>query len=531
MNLRGIGKLYNASQPFIDQNILNGLGDKTAVYYGDDQITYQTLNNRVNQTANLLKETGLKMEERILINCYDSPELVYAFFGAIKMGAVPIPVNTMMQPHDYEYYLNNSRAKGLIVHETLWEKIVHLRSRFIYLKHVIVISESNTEKVPDILNFHRLLDRQPTEFELPLTCYDDPAFWLYSSGTTGDPKGVIHLHHDMEFATNTYAKQVLKMTENDRCLSASKLYFAYGLGGGMYFPFGTSGSTVLVKERSSPEAMFHAIEKYKPTIFFGVPTLFGAMIDYVEQTGKQFDLSSLRCCTSAGEALPPAFSKRWRELYNLEILDGIGSTEALHIYISNNIGDSKAGSSGKVVPGYKAKVVNEQGVPLPPNEIGDLVISGDSIAQGYWNLHEETKHKFIGKWLNTGDKYYEDENGYFWYCGRADDMMKVGGIWVSPIEIENCLLEYEAIFETAVIGVKNENGLVVPKAYIVLKEGYEPSLNLEREIQEFVKTNLARYKYPRIIHFIEQLPKTATGKIQRFKLRDSIQSDEMEYSR
>lgn len=528
MNVRGIGKLYNASQPFIDQNILNGLGDKTAVYYGNEQITYQMLHDRVNQTANLLQEIGLQMEDRILINCYDSPEFVYAFFGAVKMGAVPIPVNTMMQPHDYEYYLNNSRAKAIIVHETLWDQIANLRSRFIYLQHVIVISESVAEKHEDTLNFYSLLNEQPVQFEQVLTCFDDQAFWLYSSGTTGDPKGVIHLQHDMEFATKAYAKKVLKMTENDRCLSASKLYFAYGLGGGMYFPFGTSGSTVLVKERSSPETMFRAIEKHKPTIFFGVPTLYGAMIDYAEQTGQTFDLSSLRICTSAGEALPPAFAKRWKELYSLEILDGIGSTEALHIFISNRIGDCKVGSSGKIVPGYKAKIVNEQGVPLPPNEIGDLVISGDSIAQGYWNLHEENKHKFVGKWLNTGDKYYEDEDGYFWYCGRADDMMKVGGIWVSPIEIENCLLEHQAILEAAVVGEKTDNSLIVPKAYIVLKDEFEPSVQLEKNIQEFVKNHLARYKYPRMIEFIDELPKTATGKIQRFKLRESIPSGAMQ---
>ncbi len=520
MDLRGIDMPYNASSQFIDENVKPGLENKTALYYEGGQVTYGILKDRVNQTANMLKEIGLEMEDRVLITCYDSPEFIYSFFGAIRTGVVPIPVNTMMQPHDYEYYLNNSRAKALIIHETLWGRIAHLRKRFVFLKHVIVISEGVGEVSSGILDFQQLLDSQNIDFQPPLTCYDDSAFWLYSSGTTGEPKGVIHLQHDMEVSMNNYAKKVLKMTENDRCLSASKLFFAYGLGGGMFFPLGAKGSTILIKERTTPEIMFQAIENYKPTIFFGVPTLFGAMIEYAEQSGKSFDLSSIRICTSAGESLPPSFAKKWKELFGLDILDGIGSTEALHIFISNRIDDIKEGSSGKIVPGYKAKIVNEQGVELPPNEIGDLVISGCSIANGYWNMHEQNKQKFIGKWLNTGDKYYVDEDGYFWYCGRADDMLKVGGIWVSPNEIENCLLYHEAILEAAVVGETNESNLVIPKAYIVLKKHVTPSDKLEKDIQQFVKEKLARYKYPRVIQFIDELPKTATGKIQRYRLRE-----------
>ncbi|BCU80597.1 acetyl-CoA synthetase [Polycladomyces abyssicola] len=521
MDLRGIGLPYNASTRFIEENVNKGLGDKVAIYFRDEQITYRQMQKRVNQVGNMLKTLGLKMENRVLINCHDTPEFIYSFFGSIKIGAVPIPVNTMMQPSDYEYYLNNSRARALIIHQDLWENIQHLRKRFIYLEHVIVISESDVKTVEGTLSFYEMMEQASEDLKPCHTQYDDSAFWLFSSGSTGNPKGVIHLQHDMEFALNSYAKNILKLTENDICFSASKLFFAYGLGGGMYFPFGVGASTVLVPERPTPEVVLQAIEKYKPTVFFGVPTLYGHMIDFTEKNNKRYDLSSVRICVSAGEPLPVVFLRKWKYLYNLDILDGIGSTEALHIYLSNRIGDIREGSSGKIVPGFEAKIVNEEGNPLPPNEVGDLLIRGDSIAHGYWNLHEQNKQKFLGEWFHTGDKFYRDDDGYFWYCGRSDDMLKVGGIWVSPVEIENCLLQHEAVLEVAVVGVTNENDLVMPKAYIVLKDGVDPSENLAKELKEFTKQHLARYKYPRIIEFVDALPKTTTGKIQRFKFRIS----------
>lgn len=519
-----MGSPYNAATRFIDHNIIEGRGNKVAVYYKDRQISYKELQMMVNKVGNGLKQLNTEMENRVLLLCYDSPEFIASFYGALKIGAVPIPVNTMMHPSDYEYFLNNSRAKVLIAHLDLWNAISHLKDRFLYLQHVILIDESDyaesfTDHTRGIFDFWEWMERASDTLEAAHTTSDDPAFWLFSSGSTGNPKGVIHLQHDMEFALNSYAKKVLKMTEDDITFSASKLFFAYGLGNGMYFPLGCGASTVLMRDRPLPEKVFETIEKYRPTIFFGVPTLYGAMIDFVERSGRNCDLSSLRICVSAGEALPAPFLKKWRQLFGVDILDGIGSTEALHIFISNSIGDVREGSSGKVVPGYEAKIVNEHGVSLSANEIGDLLIKGDSVAHGYWNLHEENKRKFYGEWLYTGDKYYMDESGYFWYCGRSDDMLKVGGIWVSPVEIENSLLKHEAVLEAAVVGVTNENNLVHPKAYIVPKQEIKPSEVLKREIQEFVKKDLAAYKYPREIEFINELPKTPTGKIQRFKLR------------
>ncbi|MBU8908209.1 benzoate-CoA ligase family protein [Desertibacillus haloalkaliphilus] len=520
LNVRGISRHYNAAFNFIDENINKGLGDKVAIYYKDEEITYKQLQNKVNQFGNALKNLNIENENRILLLCYDSPEFIVSFFGSVKVGAVPIPVNSMMQPTDYEYFLNNSRAKVLVVHEELWENIKHLRDRFYFLKDVIVISESAITGV-DVIDYHELVNKASTTLSPFLTTQDDPAFWLYSSGSTGNPKGVIHLQKNMESAFQNYAKNIIEMTEDDITFSASKLFFAYGLGNGMYFPLGAGGSTVLMPERPLPENVLDAIEKYKPTIFFGVPTLYGAMINHIKTSDKSYDLSSIRVCVSAGEALPDTFVKQWKELFGLDILDGIGSTEALHIYLSNKEGAIKEGSSGRAVPGYDVKIVNEQSVPVSDNEIGDLIIKGDSIASGYWNNSSESKKKFNGEWLYTGDKYYKDEDGYYWYCGRSDDMLKVGGIWVSPVEIENCLIKNDKVLEVAVIGVKNDNNLEQPKALIVLKEGIAPTDELKAELKAYVKEHLAPYKYPRIIEFISDLPKTPTGKIQRFKLRNS----------
>jgi len=516
--LYGIKNQYNCAQVFIDDKVNAGLGDKVAIYCGEHEVTYQQLFFDVNKIGNALKEIGVEQDNRILQVIHDSPEFVASFYGAIKIGAVPIAVNTFMQPHDYEYFLNHSRAKVLIIEEDIWNGIKELRNRFVFLKHVIVISHTHITNSEE-LNYYDLVRDASTQLDTARTTSQDTAFWLYSSGSTGNPKGVTHLQRSMEIAYKNYAKNILGITEADRTFSASKLFFAYGLGNGMYFPFGASASTILLRDRPTAENVFRTIEKQKPTIFFSVPTQYGALIKYVEETGSVPDLSSIRLCVSAGEALPATFLNKWKELFNLDILDGIGSTEALHIFLSNQKEDINPGSTGKVVPGYKAKIVDEHFMELKRNEIGDLVISGDSITAGYWGNVEENQHKFYGEWMYTGDKYFQDEEGYFWYCGRSDDMLKVGGIWVSPIEIESTLFQHAAVLEAAVVGAKNENNLDYPKAYIVLREGFNPTEEMKKELQLFVKQQLAPYKYPRDIQFISELPKTATGKIQRFKLK------------
>lgn len=518
--LRGIKDYYNSVEHIVEKQIKNGLGSKVAIYCGDDQVTYQELLIKINKFGNALKDLGVERENRILQVLDDTPEFISSFYGAIKIGAVPIPVNPSMKPQDYEYFLNHSRAKVLLIEENVWNTIKDNRDRFIFLQHVIVRSETGCQ-YPDVFDYFEFVGPASNELEAALTASEDPAFWLYSSGSTGNPKGVVHIQRSMEVAYKNYAKKILQMNENDRTFSASKLYFAYGLGNGNYFPLSAGGATILLKERPTPELIFKTIEEQKPTIFFGVPTLYGALIQYVEKTGVIPDLSSVRVCVSAGEALPAKFIQRWKELFNVDILDGIGSTEALHIFLSNQIGDLKAGSTGKVVPGYKAKIVNEEAMPVGVNEIGDLVITGDSVSIGYFCNLTENQRKFHGEWMYTGDKYYQDEEGYFWYCGRSDDMLKVGGIWVSPIEIESTLIRHESVLEVAVVGAKNENNLIYPKAYIVLKDEVEPSEALKEELKLFVKQNLAAYKYPREIEFISELPKTTTGKVQRFRLKQA----------
>jgi len=517
---RGIGNTYNAAYRFIDSNVERGLGNKIAIYCGDRTVTYAQLQASVNQVGNALLGLNVGMEDRVLMMCLDTPEFIESFFGIIKIGAVAVPVNTQMGASDYEYFLNNSRAKVLIAHQSLWDLVKDQRDRFVFLKHVIVIPE-NADNVTDsdVINYNAWKGAASDQLDYPLTGTNDPAFWLYSSGSTGNPKGIVHLQHDMEYAFESYAKNILGISQNDITFSASKLYFAYGLGNGMYFPLGAGASTVLLPARPTPELVFEVIEKYRPTIYFGVPTLYAAMISLQERTERKFDLSSVRVAVSAGEALPAHFYHRFKELYGVDILDGIGSSEALHIFISNRIGDIRPGSTGKVVPGYEAKIVDESGNALPPGEVGDLMIKGDSIAERYWNLHEENKRKFVGEWLHTGDKYSMDKDGYFWYSGRSDDMLKVGGIWVSPVEVENTLVQHEAVLEAGVVGVDIGNGLIQSKAYVVLKDGYKPSDELASELQEFVRSKLAHYKTPKIIEFIDELPKTASGKIQRFRLR------------
>ncbi len=527
--LANLPEKLNAASVFVDENIQNGKGENIAIYYDKGMLTYQDVLEMVNKTGNALKNLGVNMEERVMLVLLDSPEFVASFFGAIKTGAVPIPNDTTLKAKDYQYILKDTRAKTLIVHELFLEEIEKIKDNLKHLKNIIVVGNAEG----NYISFDDLVNKESKNLDAVETSKDDIAFLLYTSGSTGFPKGVVHLHHDMLYCSDLYAKNVLGIIERDITFSASKLFFPYGLGNSLYFPFRVGASTVLNSEeeeiasfgtsymgsRTDPKKVFQVIEKYKPTIFYGVPPLYAKMFQSMEYMDVKPNIDSLRLCVSAGEPLPAAIYNRWKNNTNLEILDGIGSSEALHIFISNFQGKVKPGSSGQIVPGYEAKIVDENGIEVQIGEIGNLMIKGDSTAPYYWRNHDKTKETMIGEWLHTGDKYYKDSEGYFWYCGRSDDMMKVHGLWVSPTEIENTLISHEAVLECAVVGNIDEEKFVKPKAYVVLKEGYEPSAELKEELLKFVKSRIAPYKYPRWIEFVDELPRTATGKVQRFKLR------------
>ncbi len=505
---------FNAASFFVDRNVAEGRGDKVAFFCEDRTITYGQLQELMNRVGNALLDLGVEMEDRVLLLLLDGVEFVAAFFGAIKVGAIPIPVNTMMRAQDYLYFLNDSRAQLAIISQPLLAEAGQILGQAQYLKHVVVVGKAEGKQIA----WDQWVGKAGAKLEAPPTSKDDAAFWLYSSGSTGFPKGAVHLQHDMVICSDTYALQVLGMNERDRTFSAAKLFFAYGLGNNMYFPMRVGGQGVLYPHRPLPEAMFELIDRCKPTLFYGVPTLYAAMLQ-VKEAEKRFDCSSLRLSISAGEALPPDLYKRWTERFKVELLDGIGTTEILHIFLSNRPGQVRPGSSGLPVPGYEAIIVDDDGKPVPRGEVGNLRVKGDSTMAYYWNKHEKTKETLLGHWIQTGDKYYQDADGYFWYCGRSDDMLKVGGIWVSPVEVENTLVGHPAVLEAAVVGQEDSDKLVKPKAYVVLKDTYTGSPELEVELKNFVKDKIAPYKYPRWIEFVPELPKTATGKIQRFKLR------------
>lgn len=526
--MHGVTKnFFNAADYFLDRNIRQGRGHEIAVYTEYKNYTYNDIQKMTNKTANAFREIGLQIDDRIMILMLDVPQFYSAFWGAIKIGAVPIPVNTMLTSADYEYYLNDSRVKALVVSEQLLPLIRDIDEDLLYLRDLIIISETSGAHIP----FKQKYKHAPVTIKTALTSKDDVGFWLYSSGSTGSPKGAIHSQYDMVVTSEAYAKGVLGLTENDICFSAARLFFAYGLGNGMYFPMAVGGAAVLNPNPPTPENVFRHMEKFHPTVFFGVPTLYGQMLTYMERLDKEkgtkpdpngeHPLSSVRICVSSGEALPTDLFYRWKKRFGIDIIDGIGSTEMLHIFLGNRPEDIRVGSTGKAIAGYELRLINEEGQNVPQGEIGTLLVKGDSTAQQYWRKREKTRVTMQGEWLNTGDKYYVDEDGYYWCAGRADDMLKVGGIWVSPLEVENCLSQHPAVMECAVVGHADDKGLIKPKAYVVLRNNFEGSEELVEELKKWVLDRLAKFKYPRWIEFVSQLPKSTTGKIQRFKLRAS----------
>ena len=496
-----------------DKKIIRFVGDPPASMPLD--MTLGELRELVNKTGNALKSLGLEVEDRVMMIVPDSPEFIAIFLGAIKMGAVPVPVNTMVGAQQYQYMLDNSRARAVIVDDGIAPLIEEIRGELPYLKHIIVIGETKKGQI----SYHDIVNAAPSQLEAVEMSKDDVAFWLYSSGTTGAPKGVVHLQHDMLYSADTYFKQALKITEDDIIFSVSKLFFAYGLGNSLYGPLRLGTTIVLYPGTPEEEKLFEIIEKYRVTVFYAVPRVYARMVA-IEGVEKKYDLSSLRFCVSGGEALPPAIYEQWREKFGLELLDCIGTTEICHCFISNPPGLSKAGTSGIAVPGYELKTVDDDGNDTPVGDAGRLFVKGDSIAAYYWNQHDKSKETFVGEWINTSDLYIQDEEGYWAHAGRHDDMMRNRGLWVSPVEVENAVAAHPAVLEVAVAQGFTHDRLETIKAFVILKEGHEPSPQLEKELHSFLRSNrLSGYKIPDSFEFVDELPKTATGKVQRYVLR------------
>jgi benzoate-CoA ligase len=500
----------NAST-ILDRNLEAGRAAKTAIITAEHRrLSYADVYTATCRVAGRLADLGVRREERILMVLDDTVAFPATFLGAMRIGAIPIPINFLTRPDDFGYFLDDSYAVMAVVDAAFLDKVEPYVAARPGVRLVVANGPS-----PD----HSLdgwLASGPGEIGPVATHPDDAAFWLYSSGSTGNPKGVVHLHHDIAFTCESYARGVLEASEGDVHFSTTKLFHAYGLGNNLTFPFWVGATAVYMTGRPNPSAALDRIEAGRPTLLFSVPALYNAMLNLAGF--DQRDLSSVRLAVSAAEALPAEVWRRWQAATGMEILDGVGSTEMLHIYCSNRKGAVKPGSSGVPVPGYEIEIRDEEGRPMARAQAGELFVKGDSALSYYWHQHEKTKASLQGEWFRSGDRYLRDADGYFWYQGRVDDMMKVGGLWVSPIEIENRLMEHEAVSEAAVVAVE-QDGLARIKAYVILREESVALGDLVAELQEWCRQALQRYQYPHLVAFVDDFPRTATGKIQRFKLR------------
>ena len=506
-----IPKFYNAALDLLSRHAHRM--EKTAYIDAStgQTLSYGELDDQAHRFAQGLLEAGFQQEQRVLLCMHDGLHWPVVFLGCILAGVVPVAVNTLLTPKDYAFMLQDARAHGLLVSQALWPQFADIISAAPACQQVFVDSDGSPEHGQSIAH---VIQSNQRLAQCATTLADDVCFWLYSSGSTGSPKGTLHLHSHIIHTAELYGRGVLGLHENDVVFSAAKLFFAYGLGNALSFPLAQGATTVLLGKRATPTDVFHLLKAYQPTVFYGVPTLFASLLADADRPAAQ-DLN-LRVCTSAGEALPAEIGKRWQAEFGVEILDGIGSTEMLHIFLSNRPGRVRYGTTGEVVPGYALRLVNDEGNPCAVGELGELQIQGPTSAIMYWNNREKTKHTFAGEWTRSGDKYICDAEGYYTYGGRSDDMLKVGGIYVSPFEVEASLMTHPSVLEAAVIGVDDEQGLTKPKAFVVCKPGQVLSVE---ELKLHVKSQLAPYKYPRWVEFVSDLPKTATGKIQRFKLR------------
>ncbi len=509
----GMVNRYNAVSDFVDKNVDKGFGDKPAFIDPLRSLTYLELQSASNRMANLLGQLGIAQNSRIALLMFDTVDFPIAYWGAMRAGVVPVCLNTLLTSDQYEYLLADSKVEALFISAELLSLIAPVSGKLDFLKHIVVVGKG----AQDYPVFADLLGQSATDFKTADTCADDTAFWLYSSGSTGDPKGVMHHHSSLIQVARHFGQGVLGIGHDDVCFAAAKLFFAYGMGAGLGMAMSVGATVILLPGRPTPESVLTTLKKHNPTLFFGVPTLYAAMLADPE-CQPQNSSNRLRLCISAGEALPADLGQSWEQRMGVEVVDGIGSTEMLHIFLSNRPGAVRYGTSGQEFDGYKLRLIDENGVEVETGEIGELLVSGDSAAEGYWNQREKSRATFAGIWTHTGDKYFRDEDDFYHYCGRTDDMFKVSGRWVSPFEVEQALVSHSSVLEAAVVAKEDSDGLIKPKAFVVLTPSASEE-GLFDTLKDYVKSEVGAWKYPRWIEFVPDLPKTATGKIQRYKLR------------
>jgi 4-hydroxybenzoate-CoA ligase len=514
---------YNAVTDLIDAPVARGLGDKAAFIDPERALTYGALQARTCSFAAALLELGLRHEERVALLLPDTVDFPVAFWGGVRAGIVVLPLNTLLTSEQYAYILADSRAAAIVVTPSLTAMLVSILDRLPRLRTIIVAGTREQDETDflgrEVRDFAALSAECGTKPFVAPTLSDEVAFWLYTSGSTGEPKGVKHVHTTPLAAAHLMGRHVIGIREDDVVFSAAKLFFSYGLGNAMAFPLSAGATSVLLPQRPTADAVFDIMRRHRPTVFYGVPTLYASLLAHKDmQRGAGSD--RLRLCISAGEALPAELGRRWRNACGVDVLDGIGSTEMFQTFLSNRPDDVRYGTTGKPVPGYELKIVDEAGAEVAPGDMGELIVRGPTAAEGYWNQRHKSRRTFAGEWTHTGDKYFRDAEGYFHYCGRTDDMFKVSGMWVSPFEVESALVSHEAVLEAAVIGKQDADGLIKPKAFIVLRNGFAADAALLETLRVHVKSSAGPWKYPRWIDIRPDLPRTSTGKLQRFKLRE-----------